>query len=80
MSSLEIARLTGKNHAHIMRDIRVTLEQAEIGLSKFASSYRNSQNKAQPCSHLPRRECDLVVSGYRVKSRWPSSTAGQAAM
>jgi len=69
ISSLQIAEITGKNHADVMRDIRSTLEQAEIGLSKFASSYRNSQNKEQPCYNLPRRECDLVISGYSVKYR-----------
>ena len=69
MSSLDIAAITGKNHADVMRNIRATLEQAEIGLSKFASSYRNAQNKEQPCYHLPRRECDLVISGYSVKYR-----------
>lgn len=69
MSSLEIAAITGKNHTHVMRDIRETLEQAEIGLTKFGSSYLNSQNKEQPCYHLPRRECDLVISGYSVKYR-----------
>lgn len=52
-----------------MRDIRVTLEQAEIGLSKFASFYRNTQNKEQPCYPLPRLEWDLVMSGYSVKYR-----------
>lgn len=69
MSSLAIAEITGKNHADVMRDIRTVLEQAEIGLSKFAGSYFNSQNKAQPCYFLPRFECDLVVSGYSVKYR-----------
>lgn len=69
MSSLEIARITGKEHAHVMRDIRNVLEEAGIGLSKFGSSYRNAQNKEQPCFLLPRRECDLVVSGYSVKYR-----------
>jgi phage regulator Rha-like protein len=84
MSSLEIARITGKNHADLMRDIRNTLEQAEIGLSKFASSYWNAQNKEQPCNLLPRRECDLVVSGYSVKyrlaiiDRWHELEAKQA--
>jgi len=69
MSSLQIAEITGKEHAHVMRDIRAILEEAGIGLSKFGSSYLNSQNKAQPCYLLPRRECDLVVSGYSVKYR-----------
>lgn len=69
MSSLVIAEITGKNHADVMRDVRSVLDQAEIGHSKFASSYRNSQNKEQPCFLLPRRECDLVISGYSVKYR-----------
>jgi len=69
ISSLEIAQITGKEHAHVMRDIRVTLEEAGIGESKFGSTYTDSQNKQRPCYLLPRRECDLVVSGYSVKYR-----------
>jgi anti-repressor protein len=69
MSSLEIAKLTGKNHADVLRDIRETLGQAEISLSKFAAVYLNSRNQEQPCFLLPRRECDLVISGYSVKYR-----------
>jgi Rha family phage regulatory protein len=84
MSSLQIAEITGKDHTNVLRDIRNTLEQAGIGLSKFESSYLNSQNKAQPCFILPRRECDLVVSGYSVKyrlaiiDRWHELEAKQA--
>jgi len=69
MSSVMIAELTGKSHNNVMRDIRQTLTEAGIGLIKFESSYLNSQNKEQPCFHLPRFECDLVVSGYSVKYR-----------
>jgi Rha family phage regulatory protein len=69
MSSLEIAALTGKEHSDVLKDIRRILEEAEIGLGGFTSSYKNSQNKEQPCFNLPRRECDLVVSGYSVKYR-----------
>lgn len=69
MSSLLIAEITGKNHADVMRDIRNTLEQAEIGESKFASTYTDTQNKSRPYYTLPRRECDLVISGYSVKYR-----------
>ncbi|MFT3991560.1 MAG: IS630 family transposase [Luteolibacter sp.] len=42
--------------------IRRILDEAGIGQQEFLSSYRNSQNKEQPCYHLPRRECDLVIS------------------
>lgn len=69
MSSREIAQLTGKNHADVLRDIRSVLSEAEIGESKFAGSYFSEQNKELPCYNLPKRECDLVITGYSVKYR-----------
>ena len=69
MSSREIAELTGKEHKNVLVDIRKVLEEAEIGELKFQRSYLSDQNKELPCYHLPRRECDLVVSGYSVKYR-----------
>jgi len=69
MSSLKIAEATGKNHADVLRDIRNVLGEAGIGESKFAGTYTDSQNKERACYFLPRRECDLVVSGYSVKYR-----------
>ena len=69
ISSMEIASLTGKQHGHVMRDIEKVLAEAGIGHSKFGGSYFNSQNKEQPCYFLPRRECDLVMSGYSVHYR-----------
>lgn len=69
MSSLEIARITGKRHDHVMRDIQVTLEEAGITAPKFGASYKGGNGKDLPCYLLPRRECDLVVSGYSVKYR-----------
>ncbi|WP_425494637.1 hypothetical protein [Luteolibacter pohnpeiensis] len=46
-----------------MRDIRNTLEEAGIGQQDFLSSYRNTQNKDQPCFNLPRSECDRGCPG-----------------
>ena len=69
MSSLQIAEITGKEHRNVMRDIRETLDQAEIDPLKFEHIYRDALNREQRCFHLPRRECDLVVSGYSVKYR-----------
>jgi Rha family phage regulatory protein len=69
ISSLEIARITGKRHDHVMRDIRIILEEAEIGLPRFGESYLNAQNKPQPYYLLPKREALLVASGYSVKFR-----------
>lgn len=69
MTSREIAELTGKNHYDVTRDIEKTLFQAEIDASKFAVIYKDAQNRNQTEYSLPKRECDLVVSGYSVKYR-----------
>lgn len=70
MSSLEIAKLTGKDHGNVLRDIRRILEEVEIDGIIFESSYLSDQNKTLPCFNLPREVCDLVVSGYSVKYRY----------
>lgn len=69
MTSREIAELTGKDHKNIIRDIETTLLQAEIDALKFEHIYIDSQNRSQREYRLPKRECDLVVSGYSVKYR-----------
>ncbi len=72
MSSLEIAERTGKNHADVMRDIKVQLGAllGDGGLSKFADTYRHAQNKQEyNCYLLPKRECLILVSGYSVALR-----------
>lgn len=69
MTSREIAELTGKNHFDVTRDIINILSQAEIDASKFAVIYKDAQNRNQTEYKLPKRECDLVVSGYSVKYR-----------
>ena len=69
MSSLEIAKLTGKEHSKVIADIQRILFEAEIGDAEFRASYITEQNKELPCYNLPRRECDLVISGYTVKYR-----------
>jgi phage antirepressor YoqD-like protein len=69
MSSLDIAKLTGKNHSDVKRDIMNTLSQADLDPSKFAHVYSDANNRTYPCYLLPKRECDLVVSGYSVKYR-----------
>ncbi len=78
MSSREIAELCGKQHAHIMRDIRQMLGELypEGGQSKFGSTYLDKQGKTQNCYNLPKRECLILVSGYsmtlraRIIDRW----------
>ena len=84
MSSLVIAEITGKAHKEVMRDIRATLKQVGIGERRFALTYYDSQNKQRPCYGLPRRECDLVISGYSatyrlaIIDRWQELEAAKA--
>lgn len=52
-----------------MGDIRRILGEAGISQKDFLSSYSNDRSKQYPRFILPRRECDLVMSGYSVKYR-----------
>lgn len=86
MSSREIAELTGKQHAHVMRDIRQMLIElkGEGGISKFGDTIRNPQNGQEyPIFRLPKRETLILVSGYnltmraRIIDRWQELEAAQ---
>ncbi|HDX8393486.1 TPA: phage regulatory protein/antirepressor Ant [Aeromonas dhakensis] len=69
MSSLQIAEFTGKEHKHIMRDIRDMME-ALGGESKTGlSSYISNQNKELPMYELDEEQSICLVSGYDVKMR-----------
>ena len=69
MSSLEIAKLTGKEHFNVLVDIRKMLEELELGDLKFQDTYLTAQKKQMPCFNLPKRECFILVSGYNLKLR-----------
>ena len=69
MSSLEIAKLTGKQHKDVLETIRKILEEAEIQPAEFSARYKDAKGEERPCFNLPRRECDLIIAGYSVKYR-----------
>ncbi|WP_425498771.1 Rha family transcriptional regulator [Pannonibacter anstelovis] len=72
MSSREIAKLTGKQHGHVRRDIVAMLTELHGagGLSKFGDTYRNKQNgQTYPCFKLPKRETLILISGYSTRIR-----------
>lgn len=69
MSSREIAELTGKEHKHVIRDIRVMIDALGDGPdlghvveSKDARGYTSGFD-------LPKRESLILVSGYDVHLR-----------
>ncbi|OPB29860.1 Rha family transcriptional regulator [Bartonella sp. WD12.1] len=76
MSSREIAKLCGKRHDNIVRDIRQICTDLKIEVSDFASSYKDSTGRILPCFNLPKRECLILISGYstvlraKIIDRW----------
>lgn len=64
MSSREIAELTEKDHAHVMRDIRAMLEVLKKDASSFGAIYHDAYGREKPCFNLPKRETLILVSGY----------------
>ncbi len=69
MSSREIAELTEKNHADVLRDIRNMLEQLGLTASSFAGSYKDSTGRTLPAFDLPEDLTITLVSGYSVQMR-----------
>ncbi|UPF04912.1 phage regulatory protein/antirepressor Ant [Pseudomonas mosselii] len=69
MSSLEIAKLTGKRHDNVMNDIRQQFEELGQDALEFQGNYQDYYNRSKPCFNLPRREVDILLSGYSTKMR-----------
>lgn len=69
MSSLEIAKLTDKQHSHVMRDIKNMLEQLEISQSNFGGTYKDAQEKDRPCFNLNEELTLTLTSGYSIPQR-----------
>ena len=69
MSTLEIAKLTGKRHDHVMRDAQKMMEQLNIHAPQFWGSYKTKQGNEYGLFNLPKRETLILVSGYNVELR-----------
>ena len=69
MSTREIAELTGKQHAHVMRDFRDVCEALEIDPSKFGGVYLAGNGEERPLFNLPKDLTTTLVSGYSIPMR-----------
>lgn len=73
MTSLDIAEVTGKNHQHVMRDIRKEITELgdEVGQSIFGqSTYTNSQNREMPCYTFGKQGAMQLALKYDAKTRY----------
>lgn len=69
MTSREIAELTGKEHAHVLRDIRAMLDVLKKDASSFAGIYHDAYGREKPCFNLDRELTLTLVSGYDIALR-----------
>lgn len=82
MSSREIAELTGKQHKHVLTDIRNML--SEIQSAEKSADYQDARGRSQPMLLLNKEETLCLVAGYNVKlrmaiiKRWQELEAQQA--
>ena len=65
VTSLDIAETFGKEHKHVLRDIRELECSDEFRQSNFGQSeYINDQNHKQPMYYITRDGFTLLVMGY----------------
>lgn len=75
MSSFEIAKLTGKQHSHIMRDIRTlnkayeNLHQSKIGLKHRISDLGEGRQRNDPYFELTKMQTFDLLTGYNTELR-----------
>ncbi len=67
ISSVEVAAMVGKEHSHLMRDIRnyiSVLGESNFGLANFfiEGTYKDKQSKDRPCFYLTKKGCDMVAN------------------
>lgn len=71
MTSLQIAELLGRQHGHVLRDIRI-METAweKVAQSKFGlSSYKDKSGKMVPMFVLTKTECLFVATKFNDEAR-----------
>lgn len=71
ISSLEIAKVTGKSHAHVLRDIRsMELSWEKVTGTKFGlSTYKDSTGRWLPCYNLTKLESLYIATKFNDEAR-----------
>lgn len=68
MSSLEIAGLAGKQHQHVLRDIRKISQEVDTFVQNWTKVPSGNGRPSEICN-LPKRETLILVSGYSTEMR-----------
>lgn len=71
MTSLQIAEITGKRHADVMKAIR-KMEPAweKVAEGKFSlGSYKDENNQDRPCYSLTKEECLYIATKFNDEAR-----------
>ena len=69
MSTVEIAKLTSKDHKNVLADTRTMFKQLGLDVLNFQQIYLDDYKREQTCYHLPYRETQILVTGYSVEHR-----------
>lgn len=70
MSSREIAELTGKEHQHVLRDIREMLKSLKLDVTSFGRIYLDTMNRQQTEYLLDQDLTMTLVMGYSTELRY----------
>ena len=65
MSSREIAELTGKQHKHVLTDIRNMLNSLNIDSAVFTAQYKDGTGRSLPMFNLSKTLAFLFAQGLR---------------
>lgn len=71
MTSLQIAEITGKRHADVMKAIRrMELAWAKVAGGNFSlGSYKDENNQYRPCYSLTKEECLYIATKFNDEAR-----------
>ena len=71
MTTMEIAKQTGKRHDHVLRDTRKMLTElyGSDALPKFGERYDAADGNVYDCFALPKNEILILISGYSIPLR-----------
>jgi hypothetical protein len=62
--------------SEVLPAIRIVPDEVGIDESKFAGIYRDKAKRDNPCYHLPRRKCDLIIATGLVAAVGISANGG----